>query len=225
MFKDLITLFFPEYCPACNTLLGKQEQGMCLRCFYNLPRTHYHNFRDNPLEQLLWGRINIDKGSAYYFYKKSSPYQELIHDLKYNSNLKVGEFLGANLARENKAIYKAADLIIPVPLHPKKLKIRGYNQSEVIAKAMATELGIPLCTNVLKRNWHSASQTRKGKTARWENVANIFSLNDPEIIRNKKLLLVDDVITTGSTIEACANELSKATPQGILIGSLAFAIV
>jgi len=223
MIKDLLYLFYPVYCPACNRPLWRHEKGICMSCFYNLPRTHYHVFRDNPLEQLFWGRVKLANASAYFFFQRPSIFQEIIHSLKYNGNKAVGEFLGKQLAEENRSLFADADLVMPVPLHPKKLKTRGYNQSEIIARSIAETLNIPLCTDALIRTWHSESQTKKGKTDRWLNVEDAFQLADSSRITNKKILLVDDVITTGATIEACAKVLEPYTKKPMYVAALAYA--
>lgn len=207
--SDFINLCYPKLCAACHNTLGKNENSICIACIINLPKTNYHLDTENPLNKIFWGRVQIEMVASYYFFNKGNKVQKLLHELKYKGNKNVGEKIGILYGYEllNSPILNSADFIIPVPLHPKKLKKRGYNQSEWFANGLSQSMNIPIATDVLYRNVDSATQTKKSRFNRWENVAEIFSVNEGNELNNKHVLLVDDVITTGATIEACAKVL------------------
>lgn len=209
--SDFINLCYPKLCAACQNTLGKNEVAICTACIIHLPKTNYHLDIENPLNKIFWGRVPIEMVAAYYFFNKGNKVQKLLHELKYKGNKNVGEKIGVLYGYEllNSYPFKSIDYIIPVPLHPKKLKKRGYNQSEWFANGLSQSMNIPVFTNILYRNTDSATQTKKSRFNRWENVAEIFGVNTPELINNKHILLVDDVVTTGATIEACAKILKE----------------
>ncbi|KAF0131959.1 MAG: putative amidophosphoribosyltransferase [Bacteroidetes bacterium] len=224
-FTDLLAIFYPEVCPACGTLLSKDEKTICLSCRFLMPKTGYETVTDNPMARMFWGRTHLHAVSACYFFAKKGRVQHLIHDLKYKSNRDAGLFLGKEMAEEIKrsALYSEIDFIVPVPLHPKKIRIRGYNQSEILALGMREILPAPLSTDNLVRAIATDTQTKKSREARWRNVKDIFMMKNPEQFANKHILLIDDVITTGSTIEACANVLAAAPGIKISVAAAACA--
>lgn len=209
--SDFINLCYPKLCAACHNTLVKHEDDICTACIIHLPKTNYHLDIENPLNKIFWGRVPIEMVAAYYFFNKGNKVQKLLHELKYKSNKNVGEKIGVLYGYEllNAPIFNTIDYIMPVPLHPKKLKKRGYNQSEWFANGLSQSMNIPVSTNILYRNTDSATQTKKSRFNRWENVAEIFGVKTPELLSNKHILLVDDVITTGATIEACAKILKE----------------
>jgi len=220
---DILNLFFPLTCAACGNYLYKNEKVICTSCLFQLPKTNFHFLEENPISELFFGRVKIESATAYFTFRKGSRFQKLIHKLKYNKQPEIGVELGKHFGHilmksEN---YRDIDAIIPVPLHPKKKKIRGYNQSEMIAKGLVESMKTDLLIDVLIRKVHSESQTRKDKMERWLNVENVFALKSTENIDNKHILLVDDVITTGSTLESCAQCLLKADGIRISIACLA----
>ena len=218
--SDFWFLLYPRNCISCNNSLVNQENHICTSCKQKLPRTWYHYADDNPLAKMFWGRIPLHQAAAFLFYDKGVFVQKIIHELKYRSNRAIGEYIGKLYALDLIQLneYKNADFIIPVPLHPRKERKRGYNQSEVIANGMAEIFEFPVNTDNLIRKTHTDSQTRKTKLERWENVKDIFILQDPILFENKHVLLIDDVITTGATIESAAMALSEA--KGIKITAL-----
>ncbi|MBS4059609.1 MAG: ComF family protein [Bacteroidetes bacterium] len=220
---DLLSLFYPEVCPSCGNLLNRDEKTICLSCRFLMPKTGYEIVADNPIARMFWGRVRLNAVSACYFFAKKGRVQPLIHELKYKSNRDAGHFLGIEMAKEiiQSPLYEGVDFIVPVPLHPKKIKIRGYNQSEVIAVGMRSVMNKPINKDVLVRQIATASQTKKSREARWQNVKDIFVLHNPELFEGRHILLIDDVITTGSTIEACANVLLQA--KGIKVSVAAAA--
>lgn len=224
-FNDFMNLFYPRLCEACGNYLFKNEETICTRCLFNLPKTDFHFKKDNPVSILFWGRVNINYASSYYTFSKGSKFQKLIHKLKYHNKKEIGLVLGKHFGESLKKsdFFKDIDVIIPVPLHPKKEKIRGYNQANMIAIGLSKSMKIPVNSTSLVRLIHTNSQTRKNKLERWENVNNIFELLDPHTLENKHILLVDDVVTTGSTLESCSHALLKAKGAKVSIATLAYA--
>ena len=211
MFKDFINLLYPQPCLACGTILTTTEDSICTSCIINLPKTNYHLHNENPLNKIFWGRVSIEMVAAYYFFNKGNKVQNLLHQLKYKGAKNVGEKIGLlygyELLESNN--FKDVDFIVPVPLHPKKLKKRGYNQSESFANGLSQSLNKEVVTNLLLRTVNSETQTKKSRFNRWENVATIFTISNASAIDGKHVLLVDDVITTGATIEGCAQLLTQ----------------
>ncbi len=225
LFHHLVTLLFPEVCAACGQLLFKTEKTVCLSCQHLLPLTGYEHIPDNPVARIFWGRVHLEAATACYFFSKRGKVQQLVHELKYKKNRDAGHFLGVETGKTIRQTDwgKQIDQIIPVPLHPKKQRIRGYNQSEVLAYGIREATGIAVVTNNLVRTVASETQTKKSREARWENVKDIFRLQQPEDIEGKHVLLVDDVITTGSTIEACVHTLQQAPNARISVVAAACA--
>jgi len=222
--NDLIQFFYPDLCIACNQILTKQEKVICTQCSYHLPRTEFHKDPDNPVSQLFWGRVKIEYASAFFYFSKGSVYQPVIHKLKYNSRadigLEMGKMYGAELRRTP---FSQTDLIIPVPLHPKKMKIRGYNQSEMIARGLSATLNVPVNTTSLIRGEATQTQTRKSRFDRFRNVEGKFLVTNAAELEGKHIILADDVVTTGSTLEACAIALLQSEGTKVSILTLAVA--
>jgi len=220
---DFGTLFFPKYCSSCNRNLMHFEKAVCMHCLTHLPRLQMHDESDNAVEKLFWGRIELEAATAFLSMPRNGISHRLIHRLKYHGDQEVGERLGALFAHEllESERMKDIDVIVPVPLHPKKLHVRGYNQCDCIARGMAETLGADISLNNLTRTHFSASQTRRGRISRWSNVKDIFWVREPEKFENKRILLIDDVITTGATIEACATALRKIDGVQLSVGALA----
>jgi len=200
---DLLMFFFPVNCLVCGKRLNSTGEVLCLACEYKMPRT---NYSDNSISKLFWGRTPVEMGTSLFRFEKGSSYQALLHDLKYRGNKKAGSYLGNLLGYELKhSSFSACDSLVPVPLHQKRFRERGYNQSEIIARGVSRVTGIPLESNLLKRSGHQNSQTSMGRYERFENVRDKFQLTrHPPDMNGKKILLIDDVITTGATLEACS---------------------
>ncbi len=223
--SSVVELFYPPVCEACGNHLFKHESEICQLCIRRLPRTYFEKQpRDNQISAMMWGRCKVECGFSLFFYRKGELVQHLLHEIKYRGNQKLGVELGRHLA---KAIMQADsplfDEIVPIPLHPKKKRIRGFNQAEVIATGMSEILRIPVNTTNVFRNTHTSSQTRKGRFERWQNVENIFKLSNSQQLKGKHLLVVDDVITTGSTMEACINQLRTVDGVQVSIATIACA--
>jgi ComF family protein len=227
LWDDFISLLFPRLCYGCGTHLMRNENLICTGCYVVIPRTGYHTVADNPVAQLFWGRCLLEKAAAFSFYNKGSRIRNLIHNLKYKGIREIGYELGKiyGLSLKLSGFTDDIDLIVPVPLHPEKFHARGFNQSEIISSGISDVTGVPLNTGVLARVNVSATQTRRSRYERWINVEGIFSVVNKEQVREKHVLLVDDVITTGSTIESCANELIKIEGVRVSAVALAFAVV
>jgi ComF family protein len=224
---DFISLLFPRLCYACGNYLMRNENLICTECYVIIPRTNYHKDLNNPVAQLFWGRCMIEKAAAFSYYNKGSRIRKLIHNLKYRGIKEIGYELGKiyGIALKSSGFTDDIDLIIPVPLHPSKKKARGFNQSESISMGISDAASIPMDLRSLARISVSATQTKKSRYDRWTNVEGIFKVVDPESIADKHVLLVDDVITTGSTIEACTNELLKVDGVKVSVVALAFAVL
>lgn len=224
-FWGFINLLYPRVCAACGNSLFRSEELICTYCINNLPRTHFHRYSDTALDKVFWGRTNLRHTTALFYFSKKGRVQHLIHQLKYKGRQDVGIFLGKLLGRELKQDgVEDFQVIIPVPLHPSKQRKRGYNQSELFGKGLSESLGIPCDIDSFRRVVASETQTRKSRFARYENVKEIFRVEKTENIEGKHILLVDDVITTGSTLESCANILLQVPGCQVSVASIAFAV-
>lgn len=222
--KDTFYLFFPKVCVCCDEQLLKNEEEICLKCRFELPITNYTHERDNKVEQAFYGRVKIEFATALLFYKTKGISQKIIYQLKYKGREGLGDLLGQWLGTELNECerFPSIDYIVPVPLHSKKLKERGYNQLSTFGRSISEILNVPFINNVLLKKSVTDTQTLKRRFERWKNVNEIFYLNDTAIFKHKHILLIDDVITTGATLEACILELSKTTDVKISIAAMAF---
>ena len=221
--RHFLGLLYPNLCAACGRALIGKEYVCCMSCLYHLPRTGYWKKPDNPLEQLFWGRVPVEHACALFFFEKGSRYRKLLHRLKYNGRPEIGVLLGRELGRElkNTLHYQCVNTIIPVPLHPKRQRRRGYNQSERIAAGIAQVTGWEVNNSALVRMRFTETQTHKSRQERWENVSEAFALKDAATLTGRHVLLVDDVLTTGATLEACILQLKKAPDCKISVATLA----
>jgi len=221
---DLLALFFPRLCLLCGELLVDGEKCLCLSCIYKLPRTNYHLRPFNPAEQLFTGKVEIEKATAFLHYEKGGKVQQLIYAIKYKGEKEAGFQLGRQtaLALYEKGFFEGIDLLLPVPLHSQRQKKRGYNQAEWIARGIASVCLLPIENKALARIRKTNTQTHKNVFDRWTNVQNIFSVKLEEPLIGKHVLLIDDVLTTGATIGACASCLSAI--EGIRISILTLSI-
>lgn len=222
--SDFINLIYPRICLICGENLIRHENQICLKCIQNIPRTHFHLHPDNPVEKRFWGKVEVFRASSFFFFEKGSPFRKLLHELKYKDNPEIGVIMGRLAASEllQSADFQSITTIVPVPLHPNKLRKRGYNQSECIARGLSEILEKPVELNLLKKIHENTTQTRKGVYERFENTTGIFEALT-EIGADEHLLLVDDVLTTGSTLEACVAALLQKGNVKVSIFTLAVA--
>lgn len=214
IFDDFISLLYPRLCMLCDAQVQKDDY-MCISCENNLPATDYHTLKENPVTEKFYGRVKIEFGTACYIFGTATKTQQLIHELKYNNKPKLGEYIGNMYGNQLKEspVFPKIDYVIPVPLHPMKKHQRGYNQSEAIAKGLSESLQIPVDTTTLIRTKYTKTQTRKSRANRMENVGSAFGVNPSEKLEGKHILLIDDVLTTGATLEACALTLLEHFPS------------
>ena len=224
--QDFLSVIFPDLCAACGNRRYRNEKNICLSCLANLPLTHFHKDLENPVNKIFWGRVNIEFASAFLFFSVKGIVQHMIHQLKYKGNKDIGIYLGCLYGNvlKKEALFNRIDFIVPVPLHPDKLRKRGYNQSEMIALGLSQSMKKPVDTASFGRSVYTESQTKKGRYKRWENVDSIFKLTNESAFEGKHILLVDDVITTGATIEACAQEILKVKGARVTVVALACAM-
>lgn len=222
---DFVSLLFPELCPACEVSLVANEHIICSDCRYNLPYTNFHLQADNIVAKQFYGKINVEAVYALYYFNKGGKVQSLMHHFKYKGMQQIGNLLGnmAGTQLMENHIFNTADLIIPVPLHKSRLKERGYNQSTCFANGLAQKLNAVVEDDNLQRAIATATQTHKSRFARFENMQEVFMIKHPERLMNKHVLLVDDIVTTGSTLEACGIELLKIPGLKLSIATIAYA--
>lgn len=225
IWNDLQQLIFPVLCHICREPLLRGEEHICLQCFYKLPRIRFIQPGHSPTEQLFTGKFPFEFAAAFLHYKKKEAGQKLIHALKYRNQRELGFYLGKIASQELKLheTCENIDLIVPVPLHPKRLKERGYNQAEWIARGIASVFPKPVDSKTLQRIKTTKSQTRKSVYERWENVQNTFHLTNTPYFEGKHILLVDDVITTGSTLGASAQTVLEASNARVSLFAIAIA--
>lgn len=223
--NNIINLFYPRVCPACGSLLMNSEETVCMTCLYLLPKTMYERNPDNPLAQSFWGKIDFHAVTAEFFFSKTGKVQHLLHQLKYQGNINAGFFLGQQLGNSIKDVdlFSNIDYLVPIPLHPKKEHLRGYNQSYVIAQGVEEKTKIPIIKDCLIRKVFTSTQTKKSREERWNNVKDIFDVKDYKIFENKHVLLIDDVLTTGATLLAAGETLSKIPDIKISVATAACA--
>ncbi|MCX6284301.1 MAG: phosphoribosyltransferase family protein [Bacteroidetes bacterium] len=221
---DFIGLIFPRICSSCGNSLWKHEHVLCDTCHYHLPRTNFHLQSDNPVTRIFQGRVDILSATSYLLFNKGSKVQGLIHALKYRGRKDIGIFLGEEFGKILRECppFSSSGIIIPVPLHRKKYKKRGYNQSEQFAIGLSSSMGIPYTVQFLLRKNETETQTHKSRFVRWENVNDIFYLEDPGKLAGSTILLVDDVVTTGATLESCISKLSLIPSVSISVATIAY---
>jgi len=224
---DFVSLIFPRTCLACVEPLARGEDHLCTSCRAQLPYTDYHTLpeRDNPLARRFWGKVPVRHTLSYLRFVRHSRVQHLLHQLKYQGQRDVGLVLGRWYGAEltTHGLAPDFDLVVPVPLHRRKLARRGFNQSDSFAEGLSLGLAVPWAAHALRRTEHTDSQTRKNRAERWQNVATVFEVAAPTAIIGKRILVVDDVLTTGATLEACAAVLLAAGATEVSIATIACA--
>lgn len=225
MLNDFLSLFFPRICAACDQPLAKNENWLCLSCDYKMAKTDLSLSQKGFLAHKFYGRLNVEHAWAFYLFNKHARIQQLLHKMKYHNMPELGTLVGEKLGLALKSMnYEPTlDIVVPVPLHKSKLRQRGYNQSEYFAKGLAKWLGADIVTDAVIRVRDTETQTRKSRVQRWRNVDDIFKVEDLSSLSGKNVLLVDDVITTGSTIEACGQAIATSGAKTLSIAAMAAA--
>ncbi len=223
--SPLIHLFYPHICSGCGSDLVNDDNFLCLKCINDLPHTNFATQANNPVEKLFWGRLALAASMSEFYFTKETLIQTLIHEFKYKGNrdlgLYLGTIMGKSLLQNNR--FSKIDVLIPLPLFADKEFKRGFNQSTILCNGMAEIMNIPIIKNNVIRKRFTETQTKKHRTERWKNVEGSFEINDTRKIKGKHVLLVDDVITTGATLEACGAEILKIEGTILSIATLAFA--
>lgn len=225
LLNDLLGLFYPELCITCGDRLVSQEKYICLKCWADLPENNFHRDLNNKVAQLFWGKTEIVAAASFFLFRKGSNYQKLIHFIKYEGLKELGHEVGLRYGYKlsESSEFQSVDVVVPVPLHKKKLRKRGYNQSEWIARGLSESMDKPVSSDNLFRKTHTSTQTQKNRIERWENVKDVFGVRQPGEFSGKHILLIDDVVTTGATLEACAAQLLTIENVKVSIATLAYA--
>lgn len=224
--RDLFQLFFPETCEACGNSLRYGERILCTDCLLDIPQIHLHNLEHNPVEKIFAGQVPFERATAFFNYQKHTEYAHLVHKLKYRGRNDIGILLGEmfGVALQNSGFLSDIDAIVPIPLHRKRERKRGYNQSAVLAQGIANVTHIEILDKAVIRAVYTQTQTRKSKEERAKNVQGIFEINDASQLEGKHILILDDVITTGATCISCAETiLRQSNAKAISFASIALA--
>jgi len=223
--NSFLHLLFPHVCNGCGTDILSEESTLCMRCIAEMPETYFHMHANNPVEKIFWGRLPLISATAQYYFTKESLMQILMHQLKYKGNKELGKqlgrFMGNDLLQTNR--FNNIEALIPLPLFPAKEKRRGYNQATILCEGIAEVLKVEILRDVIIRIQYTETQTKKGRMERWQNIEGKFELVKPEEIQHKHVLLVDDVVTTGATLEACGQEILQASDAKLSIATLCYA--
>ena len=221
---DIFDLLMPRYCAVCGNRLTAGEHWLCSSCLMDLDYTNAHTMQDNPIEKLFWGIIPVERATSMFFYEGAKT-RNILYKLKYKDKPDIGIYLADNFSRQlmDYGFFEGMDMIVPLPLHDKRRRVRGYNQSMYIARGVSQATGLPIDAGVVRRMVNNPTQTKTSHSMRKKNVEDIFRLEHPERIEGRHILLIDDVITTGATVTECAKELAKAPGVRISILSLAYA--
>lgn len=226
MYGGLLHLLYPNLCVGCDADLPGGDYCFCIRCLSRLQPTDMYKHMENEFTDRLWGRLHIESGAAMYYFSRKSPIQRALHRLKYQNQPDIGVRIGRRFGHllSQSLHFGGVQAIVPVPLHRQKERQRGYNQSAMLAQGLAESMGVPVLLNSLVRNLHTGSQTRKKRMERFENVSEVFTVKHPAKIQGKHLLLVDDVLTTGATLEACGKILLEVPGVCLSLATIAIAM-
>lgn len=224
--SGLTSLFFPVICKGCGKILESSRTVICGRCEMELPRTNFLKLNDNPVAQMFWGRIKLEYAASLFYYRKAELLQKLIHHLKYQGGKETGLYLGRIAGKMLKQTEMGSKInaIVPIPLHYRKQRIRGFNQTELIAQGIQEILFIPVINNAVVRAIFNESQTRRGRHERWQNVKGIFKMIDSVSLRHKHILVLDDVVTTGATIEAFCQTVQNVPGIKLSVLTIGYAV-
>lgn len=222
--SSLLHLFYPHNCEGCGSTLISDNQFLCTRCIHHLPATGFFNKPGNPVEKTFYGRLPVNHAAAVYHFTKASLLQHLLVQLKYKNNREAGYFLGRMLgyALANTERFAGIEVLIPIPLNPKKEFIRGYNQSALLCEGIREIWNKPVLANAVTRVRFTETQTHRNRLSRWQNMENVFAVTQPESLTNRHILLVDDVITTGATLEACGSSILEIPGTQLSVAAVGY---
>ncbi len=223
MLKSLVQLFYPRLCIACNGNLAVNETFLCTHCLLHLPQTYFHTLPEHHLSKVFWGRIPLEQALAFLYFKKGNAVQHILHEIKYKDNKELAVFIGQYYGSILQQAGLNVDGIAAIPLHKSKQRIRGYNQSELIVQGLSASLDAENMSHYIMRHKATETQTKKQRFERWENVEDVFEVTATSAFAHKHILLVDDVITTGATIEACGKKILAIEGCKLSVASIAFA--
>ena len=220
----LLHLAFPLVCEGCGSDQIDKAHLLCIRCEASLPKTNFHLYPGIPVEKIFWGRLPVTHASSLFYFTKESMIQQLMHSFKYRANkglgMYLGKLMGSALADTNR--YAAIDALLPLPLFPEKERARGFNQAAVLCEGISSVLHKPVLYEVVKRTFHTETQTKKNRAERWKNMEGRFLVVNPAAVEGRHILLVDDVLTTGATLEACGKEIFNSANLQLSIATLCF---
>jgi ComF family protein len=224
--NGLMQLFFPHTCAACGSDVLNEETALCMQCLHQLPVTNFNLHANNPVEKIFWGKLSITAATSYCHFTKQSLIQNILHQAKYKNNQQaaifMGNLLGTSLIQSNR--FNTIDAIVPLPLFAARLKKRGYNQATLISKGIAAQTGKPIIETAVTRLSATETQTHKNRVERWQNMQGRFMVTNAAVLENKHILLVDDVVTTGATLEACGQELLTIKGTQLSIATIAYTV-
>ena len=223
---DLLHLCFPHNCEGCGSDIVKDDQFLCARCVHRMPSTRFFSTPGNAVEKLFYGRLPLSNASAAFYFTKSSLLQHLVTQLKYKNNKEAGYFLGRMMGLVLRAStrFNEVDMLVPLPLHPEKEHSRGYNQAMLICEGISEIWKRPIEKQAVARTQFTETQTQQNRLSRWQNMEGVFALKEAERIRGRHILLVDDVITTGATLEACGAAILRAGNCSLSIAAAAYTL-
>ncbi len=224
--NDFLHLIFPHTCTGCGSDILNEEQQLCLHCHADMPSTHFFNQPGNPVEKNFYGRLPLRNAAAGYFFTKESLLQHLIIQLKYRGNKQIGVYLGQLLGKAimQSERFNNVDVLVPLPLNPRRLQRRGYNQATELCNGISQSWNRPVLDDVVVRKVYTETQTHMGRINRWQNMDGVFEVTDTNTLSGKHILLVDDVVTTGATLEACGSEILKVPGTTLSIATLAYTL-
>ncbi|HEY1870637.1 MAG TPA: ComF family protein [Chitinophagaceae bacterium] len=223
--ESFLHLLFPHVCAGCGSDILSEESMLCMHCLAEMPETNFHFYSNNPVEKIFWGRLPLVSATAQYYFTKESLMQRLMHQFKYKGNKELGKQLGRliGITLQQSDRFDDLDALVPLPLFAAKEKKRGYNQAYILCEGIAEVMNLNIYRDAVIRIQNTESQTKKGRIERWQNIEGKFELGNAGKIQNKHVLLVDDVVTTGATLEACGHELCKVNGASVSIATLCYA--